>query len=57
MSRALAVSDNVIALRNPKAETQIQFERRAYHLHDELSGFQRDEYSRAEPIFRSDDIA
>lgn len=49
MSRALEVSGNVIALRNTKTETQIQFEQRAHRLYDALNGYQRDEYSRAEP--------
>lgn len=49
MARALEVSHNVIALRNPIRETQIQFEQRAHRLHDELNDHPRDEYSRAEP--------
>lgn len=49
MARALEVAENVIALRNPRTETQIQFAQRADRLHDELNGYPCDEYTRFEP--------
>lgn len=48
-ARALEVSHNVIALRNPRTELPQMFRQRAERLHDELNDHPRDEHSRVEP--------
>ena len=54
MTRCVAVSENVLALRHPKKETVAKFMERAEKLHDQLNDYPRDELSRSEPAVIED---